>query len=138
MCELPICVNTLPSYFLALDVQHTSAVNYSLTENKYHQRENKRTSSELALETSATEIRRHNPFTKIRVFTQGNVNNLTRGKIFLVAFRKENDSFIATIKVMVVCRGMVYCLGQQTTLEWQKTGDTNIEWQMKFALITCD
>ena len=59
------------------------------------------------------------------MFTQGNVNNLTRGKIFLVAFRKENDSFIATINVMVVCRGTVYCLGQQPTLEWQQTGDTS-------------
>jgi len=60
------------------------------------------------------------------MFTLGNVNNLTRGKIFSVVFRKENDSFIATINVMVVCRGMVYCLGQQPTLEWQQSDDTNV------------
>ena len=64
------------------------------------------------------------------MFTQGNVNNLTRSKIFLVAFSKENDSFIATINVMVVCRRMVYCLGQQPTLEGQQAGDTNVVQQM--------
>ena len=41
---------------------------------------------------------------------------------------------------MVVCRGMVYCLGQQPTLEWQQTRVllANTAWQMNFALITCD